>query len=537
MTEITNFGASPASLLAPVIAIALAVITRHVLLSLFAGILTGGLLLSSGNIIQTIHYLLGVFSEIFWTEQGINGNNINILLFLILLGTLTSWITLTGGTKAFANWARVRVKNGRNSQVLAVFLGTIIFIDDYFNTLVVGNICKPLTDEHNVSRAKLAYLTDSTAAPVCVMMPMSSWGAYIVALFGTVIAAHDMPGYTAFSAFSASIPLNFYAVFTLLMAFAAAAMDLNVGPMATHAQMAKRGQLFDASKGPPPGNLEIKSYANGQIKDLALPILVLAAATVFALIWTGADVLIKQNEPFSIIAALEHTNASLSLVLGSLAGLATSSVSLFRYRAPLMHILNTTLKGIKSMFGAICILVLAWALISVISALNTGTYLTTLVDSHIDSALLPALLFITASIMAFATGSSWGSFGIMLPLAGDMAAAIDMNLMLPMLSAVLAGAVFGDHCSPISDTTILSSTGASCHHIDHVVTQLPYSLSIAFVALSGYLVIGFTKSAVLAFGAAFLVFIVLLLIMKRLSYSHESSFNNEASNMADRKLV
>ncbi len=516
--ELTSYALSPLSLLAPFVAIGLAVITRKTLLSLGAGIVVGALLLTSYNPVDAFHYIINASVAVFWND-GLNTGSVFILLFLLCLGVMTSLISLAGGTRAFGDWARERIKTARGAQVLTVSLGVIIFIDDYFNALAVGNICRPLTDRNKVSRAKLAYLIDSTAAPVCVITPVSSWGAYIIALVGSILMTHGITDISAFAAFITMIPMNLYAIFALAMVICAAVMDLNIGPMHSHARMAARGELFNSCKGQPMGATEIKDTGKGLVADLVVPVLMLVVSTVVALIGTGAQALGQAGHAFSVLGAFENTNVADSLVIGGAIGLLTSLLMLLRHNAGSSRTMEAVGAGVQSMMGAIYILVLAWVLVDVIGNLETGKYLSGLVGDAIHTAWLPALVFIIAGVMAFATGTSWGTFGIMLPVAGDMAAATDLALIMPMMGAVLAGAVFGDHCSPISDTTILSSTGASCHHIDHVLTQLPYCVAVALVCIIGYLVMGVTGSVWLSVGASALIFLLLLMVFRRLSTS------------------
>ncbi|WP_281646237.1 Na+/H+ antiporter NhaC family protein [Parendozoicomonas sp. Alg238-R29] len=515
--ELTSFSFSPLSLLAPAVAIGLAVLTRKTLLSLGAGIVVGALLLTGFSPMNTVQYLVDALVSVFWND-GINTGSVFILLFLISLGIMTSFISLAGGTRAFGDWARRRIKTAKGSQLLTVLLGVIIFIDDYFNALAVGNICRPLTDRNRVSRAKLAYLIDSTAAPVCVITPISSWGAYIIALIGTILATHEVTDITAFSAFVSMIPMNLYAIFALAMVIAAAAMDLNVGPMRTHADRAMQGELFDSSRGQPMGASEIEDTGKGSVADLVVPVVVLVLSTVAALIGTGAEALASAGQPFSVLGAFENTNVANSLLFGGLVGLIVSFVMLARQRVAGSRVMDALTAGVKSMMGAIYILIFAWVLVDVIGNLEAGKYLASLVGDTISTSWLPALVFLIAGAMAFATGTSWGTFGIMLPIAGDMAAATDLMLIMPMMGAVLAGAVFGDHCSPISDTTILSSTGASCHHIDHVMTQLPYCTTVAAICFVGYLVIGTTASVALGVLTSAVLFVLVLLVFRKLSF-------------------
>ncbi|MGI9279302.1 MAG: Na+/H+ antiporter NhaC family protein [Endozoicomonas sp.] len=521
--ELLSYSTSSLSLVAPAVAIILAILTRHVLFSLGAGILAGALLLTDFSVTSTFSYLTSSFTKVFW-DDGLNTGSVFILIFLIMLGIITTLIDVSGGARAFGDWARQRVKSRQGSQLVTVLLGVIIFIDDYFNALAVGNIGRPLTDRHGVSRAKLAYLIDSTAAPVCVITPISSWGAYIIALIGSILVAHEVTDVSAIGAFVSMVPMNLYAIFALALVFCTAIMDLNVGPMLTHERRARAGELYDSQKGTPPGASDtISSSEKGTVADLVIPVLTLVIATTASLIATGAFALQEAGTPFSILGAFENTNVVNSLIYGGLAGMLVTAVRMLSHNLDAATWGKAVMEGTRSMLPAIYILVLAWVLVDIIGSLETGKFLADLVSSsQIDPGYLPLILFVVSGAMAFSTGTSWGTFGIMLPIAGDMAAAADIAMILPMLAAVLAGAVFGDHCSPISDTTILSSTGASCHHIDHVTTQLPYALGIAGVAMLGYLVMGLTDSSLMGFLASGAGFVLLVLLFRKMSGNSQS---------------
>ena len=526
--ELSSFSDSSLSLIAPAVAIILAVVTRKVLWSLGAGIIAASLLLTHFNPLDAIQYVAAGFYGVFVDEGAPNWGNLYILLFLVVLGVITSLISISGGARAFGEWARARVKTRQGSQLLTVFLGVLIFIDDYFNSLAVGNVSRPLTDRHRVSRAKLAYLIDSTAAPICVITPISSWGAYIIALVATIMAAHGVAGDSSpIHSFLTMIPMNLYAVFALAMVLCTAWLDLNVGPMLKHENRALQGQLFDANKGNPPGAPKLNEDSNGRVVDLVVPIVVLILATLGAMMWTGNTALAEEGLSFSVLGAFEYTSVNTSLISGGLIALIFTVVRLLGRNISGETWSQALVEGTKSMLPAIYILVFAWVLTGAIGELETGKYLASLVEGNISPSFLPMILFVVSGIMAFATGTSWGTFGIMLPIAGDMTAAADIAMLLPSLAAVLAGAVFGDHCSPISDTTILSSTGASCHHIDHVTTQLPYALVIALVAMIGYLVMGLTASVASGFVASSVAFALVVLIFRKISNANRVTVTNQ----------
>lgn len=519
--SLIDFSASMLSVIPAVIALGLAILTRRVLLSLGVGIILGALLLVDFSVMSAATYIFTTVKGVVIEEGSINTWNMSIVGFLLLLGMMTAVLTLSGGTRAFADWALRHIKNKRGASLLAAFLGVFIFIDDYFNSLAVGSISRPVTDRFNVSRAKLAYILDSTAAPMCILMPVSSWGAYIMTIIAGILVSHGMTEYSPLGAYVALIPMNFYAIFTLLMVFAVIVFKLDIGAMKQHEQVAEKEiSVGEQDYIDLQDELGIEEHELGKVGDLIYPIISLIVGTLFFMLYTGNTALAADDQAFSVLGAFENTDVGASLVYGASIGLAFSLVTVFKQKQSLENIRFALWVGAKSMFGAIIILFFAWSIGTVIGDMNTGTYLSSLVQGNIGLHWLPVILFVLSGAMAFSTGTSWGTFGIMLPIAGDMAGATDLAMMLPMLSAVLAGSVFGDHCSPISDTTILSSTGARCEHIDHVSTQLPYALSMALVSIVGFVVIGFTGSTVGALIASAAAFCVVVVVMK--SYSIRS---------------
>ncbi|MEG3753893.1 Na+/H+ antiporter NhaC family protein [Psychromonas arctica] len=516
--SLIDFSASMLSIVPAAVALGLAIITRRVLISLGIGIILGALLLVDYSIVDAGKYIFSTVKSVVVEDGGLNTWNMSIVAFLLLLGMMTAVLTLSGGTRAFADWALDHIKDKRGASLLAAFLGVFIFIDDYFNSLAVGSISRPVTDRFNVSRAKLAYILDSTAAPMCILMPVSSWGAYIMTIIGGILVSHGMTEYSPLGAYVALIPMNFYALFTLLMVFAVILFKLDIGTMKQHEQAAENStSIEDANQVDLQDELGIEEHQRGKVGDLVYPIISLILATLFFMVYTGNVALAEAGNAFSVLGAFENTDVGASLVYGGLVGLAFALLTVLKQKQSFDNIRFALWVGAKSMFGAIIILFFAWSIGSVIGDMNTGTYLSTLVQGNIGLHWLPVILFVLSGAMAFSTGTSWGTFGIMLPIAGDMAGATDLAMMLPMLSAVLAGSVFGDHCSPISDTTILSSTGARCKHIDHVATQLPYALSMAFVSIVGFVVIGFTGSTMISLVAASIAFIAVIATMKVMS--------------------
>ena len=508
--ELIDYSSSIWSILPPLLALVLAIVTRKVILSLSVGILVGAAMLANFEPLNTLVYLKNNISSLFIKEDGLNSNNINILLFLLLLGVLTALLSMSGSNRAFAEWAQKHIKDRRGAKLVAAALVFITFIDDYFHSLAVGAIARPITDKFNVSRAKLAYILDSTAAPMCVLMPVSSWGAYIITLIAGLFATYSLTGYTPIGAFMAMSAMNFYAIFSILMVFFVAYFSFDIGSMAQHEKLALEAKNTEE---------EQLSDRKGHVRNLVLPILTLIIVTVSAMMYTGNEALAADGKPFSILGAFENTTVGVSLVTGGLSAVLVASLCIFADRlVNVSEYIKAWGVGIKSMSGAILILFFAWTINNVVSDVKTGAYLASLVSDTLPLALLPALLFILASVMAFSTGTSWGTFGIMLPIAAAIASHAmpgSVEFMLPCLSAVMAGAVCGDHCSPVSDTTILSSTGAKCDHMDHVTSQLPYALTVATATIAGYIVVGFTYSGLLGFITTGAVLALLVFIFKK----------------------
>lgn len=516
------------SIIPPIIALLMVVLTRRVLLSLGIGIVSAAFVLH-GNVLKeegVETWLQDIFltiwtsiKSVFVSDGALNSWNVYIILFLFILGIITAFISITGGSRAFGAWAQTKVKTRTGSQLLAAVLGILIFIDDYFNALAVGQVSKPITDRNKVSRAKLAYIIDSTSAPICVVSPISSWGAYIITILAPILATHGLTEYSPLSAFIQMIPMNLYVMISILMVIAVAIFNINLGSMKTHENRAiETGELTDPEK-PVLGELkqELPQSEKGTVGDLVWPIVALVVGTVGSLIWTGY----KASEgKVTIFTIFENTDVTRSLLNGGTLGIIVTLILFFvqvysKNTLSIGLLPKGIIEGIKSMLPAVYILIFAWVIVDLIGQIETGKYLAGLVEnSNLNTAYLPVILFVVAGFMAFATGTSWGTFGMMLPIAGDIAAAADIQLLLPALAAVLAGAVFGDHCSPISDTTILSSTGAGSHHIDHVMTQLPYAISSAVIAGIGYVVLGLTGNTLFGLFTALALFILFVFIMK-----------------------
>lgn len=483
------------TLLPPIIAIALALITKEVYSSLLIGILTGGLLFTGFHPLHAVETTFSIMGSKV-------GDNINICIFLVLLGILVSLVTKSGASRAYGDWAVRRIKNRRGASFATSFLGMFIFVDDYFNCLTVGTVMRPVTDKHHITRAKLAYIIDATAAPICIIAPISSWAAAV----GSSLP--DGSAIDGFSLFLQTIPFNLYALLTLAFLFFLMASDRDFGPMAKYQKTHAEDDL---------AHLEEKHVVGGagKVYDLVLPIVLLIVLCVGGMLYTGGIL-----EGASIVQAFADCDSSTSLVLGSFATLVfTFLLYLPRKILTFGQFCESFTEGFKAMVPAILILTLAWTLSGICSPdyLNIGGFVQSVVggDSVIQM-LMPCIFFVVALGLAFATGTSWGTFGILIPIAisvfGDSASA----MLVMTVAACLAGAVCGDHISPISDTTILASAGAQCNHIDHVSTQMPYALTVAAVCFVGYLLGGLTGSGwvALAVGAALLAAVMVFLTVK-----------------------
>ena len=417
-------------------------------------------------------------------------------------GIIAALIMMAGGTKAFSEWAVQRIRTRRGAKMLPAILGMVIFIDDYFNALAVGQVSRPVTDRHNVSRAKLAYIVDSTSAPVAVLVPFSSWGASIIGIMAPLLAASALT-ISDVQAFLGAAAMNYYAIVAVLMVWVTILLPVEIGPMRTEERRAiVEGATYNKDE-TIPGELaeDLPVHEPGAKRALVIPFVLLVAGVLGGIVWTGY----QGGGSWSVISIFASTDVSQALLWGGLLGLAAALYYYFRYTSANPRFGTSTLgrgfwEGIKSMLPAVSILLLAWMLGDLIGQLGTGEYLGSLVESaSIPPAWLIPLMFVLAGAMAFSTGTSWGSFGLLLPIAGQIMNNVEgePELLLAAFGAVLAGAVWGDHCSPISDTTILSSTGSGANVITHVTTQLPYAISAALLALLGYVAFALTGSGVL----------------------------------------
>mgnify|MGYP001085201499 FL=1 len=469
----SNFFNTPMSLLPPIIAIALALITKEVYSSLFIGILVGGLLYSNFSFEGTV---LHAFNDGIVASLS-DSYNVGILIFLVILGIMVCLMNKAGGSAAFGRWAKKNIKSRAGVQLATIVLGCLIFIDDYFNCLTVGSVMRPVTDKQNVSRAKLAYLIDATAAPICIIAPISSWAAAVASF------AEDGQG---LNLFIRAIPYNFYALLTVVMMVGMVLLRVEYGPMARYERNAmENGDLFSGSN--PYAMLdEENDESKGIVLDLVLPILVLVAACVIGMIYSGG---FFSGETFS--AAFSNSDASVGLMLGSAFGLLFAFIYyLVRKSMTFKEMMGCIPEGFKAMVPAILILTFAWSLKGMTDSLGAKFFVRDFVRSASGLQIfLPVIVFAVGCLLAFATGTSWGTFGILIPIVQSV---FDMDnpMAIICISACMAGAVCGDHCSPISDTTIMASAGAQCDHINHVSTQLPYAVSCAVISGVTYLIAG-----------------------------------------------
>lgn len=481
------------SLLPPLVTIICAIVTRWILTSLALGIVLGALLYAQGNVLAAGAFVLEIASGLV-IDDGAVAEEVYILAVVLLLGVLTSLIYVSGGLVAFASWAITKVRTRVQAQLVPVVVGIVIFFDDAFSSLVGGNVSRSITDQHRISRAKLSYLVDSTAAPVIILVPISGWAAFIAATMTGILDANGVSGITGYQAFLQSIPMNLYAITALLLAIATAVLSLTLGPMTAHERTAvEDGLLVDTSRGPVPGDTDrtLEVRGDGRVGDLVGPVLVLTGVTVGCALWLG---IANTEGPITAMEILANTDVIVSLLVGVVAACLLSTGTLLARRTPAALVGRAAVAGLRSMLVAAAVLFLAWVTAGVISELGIGEYLAGLVGAALPPALLPVLLFVLASFISFSIGSTFGTFGLLLPIAAEIAVALDPTLLVPTFGAVLAGAIFGDHTSPLSDTTILSSIGSGIHLVDHVTTQLPFALVAAGASAMGYVLLGITGS-------------------------------------------
>ena len=496
----SHFFNTALSLLPPVIAIALTLITKEVYSSLFIGIVVGGLLYSNFSFEGTV---LHVF------ESGIvsvlsDSYNVGILVFLVILGAMVCLMNKAGGSAAFGRWAQGHIKSRVGAQLATIVLGCLIFIDDYFNCLTVGSVMRPVTDKYKVSRAKLAYIIDATAAPICIIAPISSWAAAVAGF------AEDGQG---LNLFIRAIPFNFYAILTVVMMVGMVLMKTEFGLMGKFEENAvENGDLFSGSN--PYAMMDDEVVEDkGRVMDLVVPIVVLVIFCVIGMIYSGGFF-----SGTSFVDAFSSSDASVGLMLGSAFALVVAFIYyLIRKSMSFRDMMNCIPEGFKAMVPAIMILTFAWSLKAMTDSLGAKYFVRDFVRSSADGMqmFLPAIVFVVGCLLAFATGTSWGTFGILIPIVQNVFP-MDNPLAIVCISACMAGAVCGDHCSPISDTTIMASAGAQCDHVNHVSTQLPYAITAAVVSCVSYIVAGFIPNTFIALPISIVLMIGTLLVIKTL---------------------
>ncbi len=505
------------SLVPPLVAIVLALITKEVYSSLFAGIVVGALFYNNFNLVGTVDSMVqdGLIASVAGTA--------GIFVFLVILGIMTALINKAGVSAAFGQWAQTHIKSKAGSIFCTFVLGILIFIDDYFNCLTVGSVMRPVTDTHKVSRAKLAYVIDATAAPICMIAPISSWAAAVADYTGGVVNAAGVE-ISSLALFCRAIPYNFYSLLTLIFIVAITLMKFDFGPMRRHELNAANGDLFTfgsevitEGKATSHRDETVISNSKSRVIDLVLPIAVLIVLSVFALIYVG-EFFFEGDYFHSFTGAFGNTDATVGLPLGGLVALVFTMIYLIcRRLLTFKEAMECVPTGFNAMVPAILILTLATALKNMTGLLESDTFVkAALANAKGLHNFLPAIIFLVACGISFATGTSWGTFGILIPIVLDVFPA-GSELAIIGMSACLAGAVCGDHCSPISDTTIMSSAGAQCEHVNHVSTQLPYALTVAGVSFVSYLITGFVQNWLIALPIAIVLMLATLLVIRRLT--------------------
>ncbi len=504
----SNYYSTVMALAPPVIAIVLALVTKEVYSSLFIGVLAGALLYSNFNLIGAVDAII---------NDGLIANigdswNAGILIFLVLLGIMVALVNAAGGSAAFGRWAKTHVKTRVGAQLATFALGVLIFIDDYFNCLTVGSVMRPLTDSHKISRAKFAYIIDATAAPICMIAPISSWAAAVTSVVG------EENGLTYFIR---AIPYNFYSLLTIVMIITIALIKLDYGPMLRHERNALAGDLFSDDNHIETEDEEVS--AKGRVIDLILPVLLLIVSCVIGMIYTGGFFDVDSGAHLNLATAFANSDASVGLSWGALISIVLTILYLLARRVITFQTAMSAIpKGFCAMVPAIIILVFAWTLGGITRGmLGADIFVKTAIGGAAESlaAFLPAVIFLIAFGLAFATGTSWGTFGILLPIVITVFSGADEILVIAM-SACLAGAVCGDHCSPISDTTIMASAGAQSNHVNHVSTQLPYALTVAGVSVVAYILAGFIQNWMIVLPISIVLMVATLLVIKAATHKN-----------------
>ncbi len=497
------------SLVPPLVAIILALITKEVYSSLFVGIVVGGLFYTNFNVKDAF---LTIFTDA--TDGGMAtkiAGNVGILVFLVVLGILVALMNKAGGSAAYGRWATGAIKTRRGALLSTFALGVLVFVDDYFNCLTVGSVMRPVTDTHKISRAKLAYIIDATAAPICIIAPISSWAAAVAGV---------VEGVNGLDLFIHAIPYNFYALLTIIAMLTLTITNTDFGPMLAHERNAQLdGDLYTTEARPFKDTADNKPVGNGKVIDLVLPVIVLIFCCIIGMIYTGG---FFEGEGF--VAAFSNSDASVGLALGSIcAMLITIIIYLIRRVLSFKECMECLPDGFKAMVPAILILTFAWTLKAMTDSLGAAKFVAAAMEQSAGALMnfLPAIIFLVGCFLAFSTGTSWGTFGILIPIVVAVFANSNPQLMIISISACMAGAVCGDHCSPISDTTIMASAGAQCDHVNHVSTQLPYALTAAAVSFLTYLVAGFAQNPWVPLPVGILLLLLCLILIKNFGNTKE----------------
>ena len=503
------------SLVPPIIAVVLALITKEVYSSLFLGILVGGVIYSGFNFETTVVH---VFKEGF-IDTVADSYNIGILIFLVLLGALVAMMNKTGASAAFGRWASKHIKSRVGAQLATMVLGILIFVDDYFNCLTVGSVMRPVTDQNKISRAKLSYLIDATAAPVCIIAPISSWAAAVAGFAKGAGAESGM------SLFINAIPYNFYALLTIVMMIFISVSKFDYGPMKRFEKNAINGDIF--TTGDDADSLtEVEDNPRGKLWDLVIPVIVLIICCVIGMIYSGGFFTQGEDGYHDFITAFSNSDASVGLVYGSFVAIIFAVIYfLCRRVLSFKRCMESIPEGFKAMVPAILILCCAWTLKTMTDSMGAKIFISQLIEGSAGGfkLFLPAIIFLIAVGLSFATGTSWGTFGILIPIVLSVFSGTDGSITIIAVSACMAGAVCGDHCSPISDTTIMASAGAQCNHINHVSTQLPYALTVAGVSFVSYILAGFIQSVWIVLPVSIALMIGTLFVIKAITSRKEKA--------------
>ena len=504
------------SLVPPIVAIGLALITKEVYSSLFIGIVIGGVLYSIGS--PDYNLFEGTVRHVLY--DGIIANladeyNVGILVFLVILGVIVCLMNMSGGSAAFGRWAQKRIKTRIGAQLATVVLGCLIFVDDYFNCLTVGSVMRPITETHKVSKAKLAYLIDATAAPVCIIAPISSWAAAVSGFVGEG---------EGFRVFISAIPFNYYALLTIFFMIGITLMRIDYGPMRKHEENAiLHDDIYTTPERPyADAEKEVRDDGKGRVIDLVIPVIIIIVFCICGIMYSGGFFHGEAN----FIDSFANSDAAAGLSFGSLLSLIVIVIYfMFRRTITFREMMDAIPEGFKAMIAAILILTFAWTIKTMTDSLGAAVYVSELVESSAESFMnfLPAIVFLVGCGLAFATGTSWGTFGVLIPIVMAVFENYDAQMEIISISACMAGAVMGDHCSPISDTTIMSSAGAQCYHINHVNTQLPYAILVAIVSCVGYVFAGFIQNVVINLIISFALMTLVLLVIRKMYGAEEKA--------------